>query len=307
MCMCQNCSLPRRWSGIPYAGELRHPPREEPAASSWPTYFLHRELNGGFSDHRGRPVAFEIRHPDTIDFEGEQLPVVKETLQNLTEAQIRMAEYWNAGPPTKQLAPIIDRLIDTYAISAPRAGRILAAVHSGISDAFAVTWHFKYHWDIPRPNQLDQELATIICTPRHPSYPAGHGVIACCAEVILSYFFPPEADRLKALAEECAISRLYGGVHYPADNLEGMRLGRQIGRLVVASLSEQHDNAFARIDYVIQDGRNAHLPPMYKPSAFHESGAVDQDWIHVRTQLPVGGTTDIQAAMKARGAPRASA
>lgn len=258
---CFGRNLPRRWSELSYAGEIRRPSREEPSARSWPTYFLVRTREGTFNDHQGRPVAFQIRNPDTIDFEGEELEGVRTVLKNLTEHQIRMAEYWNVGPPTKQLTPIIDRLIDTYGIPAPRAARILAAVQAGINDAFVVTWHFKYLWDIPRPNQLDQQLATITCTPRHPSYPAGHAVVACCAEVILSYFFAPEADRLKILAEECAMSRWYGGVHYLADVLEGMRLGRHVGQLVVNALMAELDESLSQIDYPLTEDRKASLPP----------------------------------------------
>jgi hypothetical protein len=31
------------------------------------------------------------------------------------------------------------------------------------------------------------------------------------------------------MAEECANSRLYGGIHYPMDNSKGLQLGRAIG------------------------------------------------------------------------------
>ncbi|MDF2519423.1 MAG: chloroperoxidase, partial [Clostridia bacterium] len=81
------------------------------------------------------------------------------------------------------------------------------------------------------------------------------------AEVILSYFFPPEADRLKKLAEECSISRLYGGVHFVEDLDEGLRLGRQIGRIVTEQLTKQNDMNQSKIDIPINIGRNANLPP----------------------------------------------
>ncbi|MBU4554797.1 MAG: hypothetical protein KKG26_07585 [Firmicutes bacterium] len=110
----------------------------------------------------GNPIAFQIRQPDAgIDFEGEQLEVARRTLKHLTPNQVLIAKYWGTGPPTKQWTPIIDILIDTYGINAPRAARILGA----------------------------------------------------------------------ALAEECTVSRLYAGVHFPIDNEEGLRLGRQLERL----------------------------------------------------------------------------
>lgn len=135
--------------------------------------------------------------------------IVEQTLENLTPTQIEIARYWGDGPPTKQFTPIIDRLVDTYGFSASRSARVLAAVQAAINDVLAVTWYYKYLWDIARPDQLDQNLASLLCTPKFPTYPAGHAVVAGCAQVLLSYFFPPEAERLKELAEQCALSRLY--------------------------------------------------------------------------------------------------
>jgi len=111
-------------------------------------------------------------------------------------------------------------------------------------------------------HQLDQRLVTAICTPKFPSYPSGHSVISGTAEVILSYFFPPEAERLKELAEENSIFRLYGGVE---DIAEGLRLGRQIGRIIVEELMKQSDANQSGIDILVTESRNAELmPPPYE-------------------------------------------
>jgi len=37
-----------------------------------------------------------------------------------------------------------------------------------------------------------------------------------------------------AKAREAAVSRVYGGIHFPLDGSEGLRMGRRIGALVVA-------------------------------------------------------------------------
>ncbi|AOT72960.1 chloroperoxidase [Geosporobacter ferrireducens] len=254
-------ALPIKWSELAYAGEQRLPSPVEKNTNTWPTFFFYRNTKGDFLDHNGKPIHWEIRSPDSIDFIHEELKKVQNTLLNLTQEQITIAEYWNAGPPTKQFTPLIDRLIDTYDISAPRAARILGACNAAANDAMIITWHFKYLWDIPRPNQLDHHLATIICTPYHPSYPSGHSVVAGCMQILLSYFFSPESKRLITLAEECANSRLYGGVHFSIDNTEGLRLGRQIGSLIVNALSEQIDNNLVAIDYQIIEDKKAILPP----------------------------------------------
>jgi hypothetical protein len=44
--------------------------------------------------------------------------------------------------------------------------------------------------------------------------------------------------------EQCAQSRLYAGVHFKVDNDEGLRLGRQIGGIVVRVLRAHHLNTF---------------------------------------------------------------
>lgn len=252
------------WPNIPYAGEDRLPVAQDPLAGTWPLNFFRRDSRGRIVSLRGKGINWRIRNPAAIDFKGEQLSAVQTTMNNLDHHQITIAEYWNSGPPTKQWSPIIDRLIDTYGLSATHAARVLGAVQAGINDAFVVAWHFKYLWKIPRPNQLDQELRTICCTPYHPAYPSGHATISGCAEVILSYFFPPEAEKLKALAEQCAQSRLYAGVHFPADNEEGLRLGRQIGYFVVQCLKGQKDSHGRPIDTPPAENLNARLmPPPY--------------------------------------------
>jgi hypothetical protein len=258
-------NLPRLWSELSYAGEKRVPQPTDSTAGSWPTFFLRRDPSGNFLDPSGNEIAFAIQHPDMIDFEGKELREVKRILQNLTPEQITIAEYWGSGPATKQWTPIIDRLIDTYSLTPVRSARLLANVQAAINDAFVVTWYLKYRWNIPRPNQLDQNLRTIICTPKFPAYPSGHATISGCAEAILSYYFPAETERLRELAEENAMSRVYGGVHYNVDGFNGLTLGRQIGQIVVNELRNQRDSDMLRIDIPATEDRDAKLlPPPYK-------------------------------------------
>jgi hypothetical protein len=82
----------------------------------------------------------------------------------------------------------------------------------------------------------------VLFTPRFPAYPSAHATVAGCAETVLSYFFPQESSEIKKIMEESAQSRLYAGVHFNVDNNEGLRLGRQIGEVVVSYLSAQNLN-----------------------------------------------------------------
>jgi len=158
----KNQNIPNKWSLLSYTNTQRVPDAEEPNSSSWNMYYFKKDVEGNYIDSKGSVVALKIRRPDSsIDFQGEQLEIVEDTLQNLTRHQKKVAEYWGTGPATKQWTPIIDSLIDTYKITAPRAGRILAAIQSAINDAFIIAWDYKFKWDVPRPNQLNQKLESL--------------------------------------------------------------------------------------------------------------------------------------------------
>jgi PAP2 superfamily len=255
----------QKWSELPYAGEQK-PPRnpEEPYAGSWPDYYLRNQPPGRFATLNGRPIRLEIQHPSSIDWDKE-LKKVKHAEKHLTRKQATIAEYWGTGVASKQWTPIIDKLIDTYGLTPPRAARILAAASAGMNDAFTTAWYLKYRWNVARPNQLDHELKTLLCTPRHPTYPSGHATISGATAEILSYFFPTEKERLVELAKECADSRLYAGVHFPVDNEEGLRLGKQIGSIVASELRKEENNRGQSIDVPYRENRHAKLtPPPYK-------------------------------------------
>lgn len=255
----------QRWSRLPYAGEKEPPTNpEEPLAGSWKLFFLKRDAKGNFLTPNKKLLKLNIKNPNTIDW-NNQLKAVLQTLNAIDYNQIEIARYWGTGVATKQWTPIIDILIDTYGVSAPRAARILASIQASLNDTFVVVWNLKFKWDVARPNQLDHDLATITCTPRHPTYPSGHATVAGCASTILTYFFPAESERLEELAQECAISRLYGGVHFPIDNNEGLQLGRQLGHIIVNNLKRQKNSKGQPIDIPYTTNKNAQLiPPPYQ-------------------------------------------
>lgn len=245
------------WSQLPYGGE-ETPPNDgiDPLAESWSTYFIKRR-GSRFFGPKG-PLQFNIQNPNDIDWESE-LAVVQETMDHITREQIQIAKFWGTGVATKQWTPIIDRLIDTYGCTPPYASRILAAVEAGLNDTFVVVWHYKYNWNVARPIQYDPDLEPILCTPRFPTYVSGHSAISGCAAVILSYFFPGESEKLNELAEEAAVSRLYGGIHFPIDNEAGLVVGRTIGEAVVEHLKRQTDSSGQPIDKPYQEDLDADL------------------------------------------------
>ena len=246
-----------RWSKVPYAGETK-PPGDPvtPTAGSWSLTYLKRNRKGDFLNPKGVKMHFPIIQPDHIDFEKE-LKIVQSTLRNNNRIHEKLAIFYGTGVPTKQWSPVIDRLIDSYGVSPVYAARILLAVQAAVNDTMIVVWDYKYKWDTARPNQYDQEMETVICTPRFPTYPSGHASMSGCSEVVLSYFFPREAKKLHKFAEEDAVSRLYAGVHFPIDNTEGLKLGRFIGKVVVDHLKTQRNPDRTPVDIPYKEYRNA--------------------------------------------------
>jgi hypothetical protein len=73
--------------------------------------------------------------------------------------------------------------------------------------------------------------------------------VSGAAEVALAAIFPARKSELRAYAEEAALSRLWGGIHYRSDNDEGLRLGRKIGERVAKQ-------AFGALESLQRAGKN---------------------------------------------------
>ena len=69
--------------------------------------------------------------------------------------------------------------------------------------------------------------------PNFPSYTSGYSDFSAAAADVLSYLFPSGATYFDAQRDEAAMSRLYGGIHYPSDIKYGLIQGNQIGDFTV--------------------------------------------------------------------------
>lgn len=93
-----------------------------------------------------------------------------------------------------------------------------------------VILHAKFHFNRPRPFQL----ATVYGldfehmnteSGQTPAYPSGHAAQARLLARILGDDNPEHAVALMEIADEVALSRELGGVHYPSDNEFGKKVG----------------------------------------------------------------------------------
>ena len=162
--------------------------------------------------------------------------------QNLTDEQKRIVDYWADGagtvtPPGHWNVIAIDLLRDA-GWSTLRTTRLFAVLNTAQADAFITCWDAKYtYWSL-RPitairRLVDPDWLSYIVTPPFPSYVSGHSTTSGAASTVLSAFFSAQDDELAAMAEEAAISRLYGGIHYRSDNEVGFTLGKRVGQVAV--------------------------------------------------------------------------
>lgn len=128
-----------------------------------------------------------------------------------------------------------------------------------IYDGFIGCWYIKYRDNLIRPEtfintHIDAQWKPLLQTPPFPEYPSGHSVISTAAAVVLTDFFGENfsfADNTEVIyglpvrhfksfmsaANEAAVSRLYGGIHYRDAVVDGQRLGNEIGVLVLKKIS----------------------------------------------------------------------
>ena len=138
---------------------------------------------------------------------------------------------------------------------------VAAYTHTAIAiaDAFISCWDEKYRSNLIRPETiinkvLDEDWYPILQTPPFPEYTSGHSVVSGAASVILTNFFgdnvafdddtelpydlPIRSYRsFNHAAEEAAISRMYGGIHYRKAIVEGLKQGRNLGNFIIEKLN----------------------------------------------------------------------
>ena len=77
---------------------------------------------------------------------------------------------------------------------------------------------FKYLINRARPNQIDNTITPIdISTAQTPAYPAGHAFQAYYLAKKLSQKYHHLTKNLNQIANECDITRVKAGLHYPSD------------------------------------------------------------------------------------------
>lgn len=140
---------------------------------------------------------------------------------------------WANEQPGRWPAEIMDGLMSRYDWDAPTTARAEAILYTAMYDSLLTTWHEKFRYLRPRPALLEPGLPTVILTPKHPSYPAGHGTYVAAAVTVLQEFFPDERSEYEYLVPEVNNARVWAGVHFRDDMLAGNMIGEQVANAVM--------------------------------------------------------------------------
>ncbi|WP_242920633.1 vanadium-dependent haloperoxidase [Pontibacter liquoris] len=215
------------------------------------------------------PVAFSTDKQS--DFYKLLLQVYEQG-RNLSEEHHRIAAFWDCNPfalqdnghlmtGMKKISPGA-HWIGITGIACKQANKSFAEamqintlVAVALVDGFISCWDEKFRSNRIRPETairkyVDPTWEPLLQTPPFPEYLSGHSTVSAASAVILTHFFGDnfhytdtveeryglEARQFSSFhqaAQEAAISRLYGGIHYQDAIDNGLEQGLQVGAWVL--------------------------------------------------------------------------
>jgi membrane-associated phospholipid phosphatase len=176
------------------------------------------------------------------------LAEVRHIADTRTAEQDSIAKFWamNSGsfPPGFWNAQASQLIVRRH-MRERDAARTLAVMNAAGMDALIGSHEAKFTYWLLRPSQADPAIRLAIPLPNFPSYPSNHAALSSAEATVLARVFPEERDRLVEMADDAAISRIYGGIHYRFDATAGLELGRRIaGRALEAERAGRLLTAF---------------------------------------------------------------
>lgn len=196
--------------------------------------------------------------------------------KNLTEEQSLIAKFWDDNPfviehaghlmfGNKKITPG-GHWMGIAAIAARQTNadevkiaKTYALTAVALFDAFISCWDVKYKWQYIRPvsvinEYIDKMWTPVLQTPPFPEYTSGHSTITASAATVLTklygdnFAFRDTSDlryiglqrdfnSFLQAADECSISRLYGGIHYRLSVDSGNVCGKRLGNFIIKKLN----------------------------------------------------------------------
>lgn len=216
-------------------------------------------LDNSLTCDPGPPPPFSTNQQSAFFAEAIE---VYETVNGLTPAQREIALFWSDDPGLTATPPghsisILGQVLRAQDRSLADAAAAYARLGIAVCDAFIACWRVKYMHNLVRPisyirSYIDPTWGDPLplTTPPFPEYTSGHSIQSAAAAEVLSATFgemaftdhthdargfaPRSFGSFAAFAQEAAISRLYGGIHYRSAIGRGLEQGRCVGAMAAA-------------------------------------------------------------------------
>ncbi len=246
----------------PAGGELPGLPALLP---QWPNVTPFAMTSGDQFRPDGIPDLTSQEYADALN---EVKDLGSKTSTTRTQDQTDIALFWANGAgtatPSGHLNVLAQTIADAQGNTLTQNARLFALLNIALADSAIVCWDAKYAYSFWRPitairaadtdgndaTVVDSTWTPLIVTPNFPTYTSGHSTFSGAAAMVLTDFFgtddiaftlksenPAVSDRsftsFSQAAEESAVSRMYGGIHFNFDNNDGLAAGNSLGVFVV--------------------------------------------------------------------------
>lgn len=216
------------------------------------------------------PIKFNIK--DTTSEYYKEVMLSKSTVENLTDEQKHIADFWDDNPfklnvtghvmyGTKKFSPpghwmaIVGIAAKQAKVDYPTTVFAYAKTSIALFDAFIQCWDAKFHYNTARPETvinkyIDTDWEPYLQTPPFPEYTCGHSTGSSAAAVVLTNIFGDNFAYTDTSELEFGIksrsyksfnhasdennwSRFYGGIHFKQSCIVSAVYGKKVGDLVV--------------------------------------------------------------------------
>jgi membrane-associated phospholipid phosphatase len=180
-----------------------------------------------------------------------------------TAEQTEIAHYWSDAlgtyAPAGHWNAIAANFVAPFRLGTAVEAELFTELNVAMADAGIAMADAKYTYWLWRPITAIRsgddvtppvpDWTSLLDTPNHPSYISGHSSFSGAAATVLTAWFGarpftfastsvPGVTRhftsFQQAADEAAASRVYGGIHFPFDNADGLATGRSVGAWTMA-------------------------------------------------------------------------
>src|SRR6266542_4714299 len=222
----------------------------------------------GFVAPFGMSSSAQFRPPGPPSLDSQQYAADYNEVKELgaavgstrTEEQTEIALFWADGAGTETPPGHWNSIAQIIAAARGNTleenGRLFALLNIAMADTAICAWDAKYTFSFWRPvtaiafAEPELHWMSFIVTPPFPDYVSGHSTFSAAAATVLPLFYRTEdlpfttgSDSLPNVlrsfatcldaAEEAAVSRIYGGIHFRFASEDGLQAGTSIGEWTV--------------------------------------------------------------------------